>query len=47
MHSAASTGDIKTMKILVEGKADLNKRNALLQTPMFLAAKNNHGEVVK
>lgn len=47
VHSAARTGDLDTLKILVEHKATLNARNALLQTPLFLAAQNNHEDVVK
>ncbi len=46
VHSAARIGDMETLRILVENRAKLNARNALLQTPLFLAAQNNHPEVV-
>jgi len=48
VHSAARTGDLDILRVIVEsGRARLDARNALLQTPMILAAQNNHSDVVK
>ena len=47
VHSASRIGDLETLKILVNYKAKLDVRNALLQTPLYLAASNNRTDVIK
>ena len=34
-------------RILVQHRARLDSRNAMMQTPLFLAAQNNHVDIVK
>ena len=47
VHSAARTGDLDTLKVLKRHNAKLDSRNALQQTPMFLAAQNDHKDVIQ
>ena len=47
LHSAARVGDLQTVKLLVEQNAKLNALDSLQRTPVYLAAMNDHKDVVQ
>lgn len=44
---AANLGDLKTVKTLINIGVDVNKEDIDGETPIYLASKNRHLEVVK
>lgn len=46
LHEAASQNRLSCAAVLIEHGSDVNARDALGQTPLFLAAKNNHAEMI-
>ena len=47
LHSAARVGDLQTVQLLVEQNAKLNALDSLQRTPVYLAAMNDHKDVVQ
>ena len=47
LYFAAGAGDLKRVKMLVEGGGDKNKTGAAGQTLLFVASDNDHLEVVR
>ena len=46
LHRAAQWGHLKVVKLLVDRGADVNAQNRRDETPLFLAARSGHDEVV-
>jgi ankyrin repeat protein len=47
LHFAAETGHLLLIELLLEKKADINKRGNRQWTPLFYAARNGHREICK
>ena len=47
LHTAAKTGDLERVKLLVEQGADIEKKGYFYRTPLFIASWNGHLPVVR
>jgi ankyrin repeat protein len=47
LHTAAHSGHLELVKLLLEGRSDPNAVDKWMETPLYLAAQKGHAEVAR